>query len=184
MRTRLKNRIHSVLDKYGLQDEVPKVRALFVPGVRESLQGCLGQLPPQAAYTSGLLLKQLDRAQATIVRLEKRMAKVFRPTQEVQLLDTLPGVGRILSVVMALEIGDIRRFACAERLASYAGTVPRVHSSGGKTLSPDIVTLRLRTPGQPDISDKDAALGTALDLGTEVLQRVLEQTRKDVLPPK
>lgn len=56
--------------------------------------------------------------------------------------------------------------------------------SGGKTLSPDIVTLRLRTPDQPDISDKDAALGTALDLGTEVLQRVLEKTRKDVLPPK
>lgn len=57
-------------------------------------------------------------------------------------------------------------------------------SSGGKTLSPDIVTVRLRTPDQPDISDKDAALGTALDLGTEVLQRVLEKTRKDVLPPK
>ena len=32
-----------------------------------------------------------------------------------------------------LEIGDIRRFRCAEQLASYAGTVPRVHSSGGKT---------------------------------------------------
>ena len=133
MRTRLKNRIHSVLDKYGLQDEVPKVRDLFVPGARESLQACVQQLPPQAAYTSGLLLKELDRVQATIARLEKRMARVFRPTEEVQRLDTLPGVGRILSVVMALEIGDVRRFACAERLASYAGTVPRVHSSGGKT---------------------------------------------------
>jgi transposase len=32
-----------------------------------------------------------------------------------------------------LEIGDIQRFCCAERLASYAGTVPRVHASGGKT---------------------------------------------------
>jgi len=133
MRTRLKNRIHSVLDKYGLQEEVPQVRDLFVIGVRTSLQECLAQLPAQAAYTTGLLLRQLDRVQATIGTLEKRMARVFRPTPEVQWLQTLPGVGRILSVVIASEIGDIGRFACAERLASYAGTVPRVHSSGGKT---------------------------------------------------
>ncbi|MGE4265763.1 MAG: PEGA domain-containing protein [Desulfovibrio sp.] len=56
--------------------------------------------------------------------------------------------------------------------------------AGGTTLTPEIVTVRLRTPDQPDISDKDAALGTAIDLGTEVLQRVLEQTRKDLPPAK
>jgi hypothetical protein len=56
--------------------------------------------------------------------------------------------------------------------------------TGGTALSPEIVTVRLRTPDQPDISDKDAALGTAIDLGTEVLQRVLDKTRKDALPPK
>jgi transposase len=50
-----------------------------------------------------------------------------------QLLDTLPGVGPILAAVMALEIGDVGRFASAERLASYAGTTPRVSSSGGRT---------------------------------------------------
>jgi transposase len=48
------------------------------------------------------------------------------------LLRSAPGVGPILSVVIALEIGDIRRFKGAGRLASYAGTVPRVHASGGK----------------------------------------------------
>lgn len=53
-------------------------------------------------------------------------------------------------------------------------------SGGGKTLSPDILTLRLRTPDQPDISDRDSALGTAMDLGTEVLQRLLENARKDM----
>lgn len=61
---------------------------------------------------------------------------------------------------------------------------PTQTPGGGTALTPDIVTVRLRTPDQPDISDKDAALGTAIDLGTEVLQRVLEKTRKDVLPDK
>ena len=50
-----------------------------------------------------------------------------------QLIKSLPGVGDILAIVIALEIGDVERFASAEHLASYSGTVPRVSSSGGKT---------------------------------------------------
>jgi transposase len=132
-RTRLKNRLHSVLDKYGFQDQFTGISDIFGSTVREHLKGCLSQLPPQAAYTSGLLLEQLDEVQEGIEALEKRMAEVFKPTAEIQRLDTLPGVGLILGVVLALEIGDIQRFRSAEHLASYAGTVPRVHSSGGKT---------------------------------------------------
>ena len=47
---------------------------------------------------------------------------------------TRPGVGLTLAVVIALEVGDVARFATAEKLAGYAGTTPRVHASGGKTL--------------------------------------------------
>jgi len=42
-------------------------------------------------------------------------------------------VGPILSMVMMLEIGRVDRFPTAAHLASYAGLVPRVHSSGGHT---------------------------------------------------
>jgi transposase len=42
-------------------------------------------------------------------------------------------VGLTLAVVIALEVGDVTRFATAERLAGYAGTTPRVHARGGKT---------------------------------------------------
>ena len=46
------------------------------------------------------------------------------------------------TAVIALEVGDVSRFASAQRLASYAGTTPRVHASGGKvrygTLRPDV----------------------------------------------
>jgi transposase len=55
---------------------------------------------------------------------------------------TLPGVGLILAVVIALEVGDVSRFPSAEKLAGYSGTTPRVHASGGKTrygrLRPDV----------------------------------------------
>src|SRR4029434_2368656 len=75
-------------------------------------------------------------------RLKAGMRSVFEPTPTVQWLMTLPGVGFILAVVIALELGDIRRFPDAERFASYAGTTPRVHASAGKTrygaLRPDV----------------------------------------------
>ena len=52
---------------------------------------------------------------------------------EADLLKTLPCVGPILSMVLMLEIGRVDRFPSAAHLASYAGLVPRVHSSGGHT---------------------------------------------------
>jgi hypothetical protein len=41
-------------------------------------------------------------------------------------------VAVILAATMALEIGEVQRFPTAMHLASYAGTTPRVHASGGK----------------------------------------------------
>ena len=61
------------------------------------------------------------------------MQTVSKPTPTIQLLLTVPGVGLMLAVVIALEVGSIARFATAEKLAAYAGTTPRVHASGGKT---------------------------------------------------
>jgi transposase len=51
---------------------------------------------------------------------------------EADLLKTLPCVGKILSMVLMLEIGKVDRFPTAAHLASYAGLVPRVNSSGGR----------------------------------------------------
>jgi transposase len=65
--------------------------------------------------------------------MEKRLVRYLKPTEMVRHLMSLPGVGVILGSVMAVEIGDIHRFPTAQHYASYAGTTPRVHSSGGKT---------------------------------------------------
>lgn len=74
--------------------------------------------------------------------IEQRMQEVFRAAPEIELLRTLSGVGVILAVVIASEIGEVRRFPRPQELASYAGTTPRVHANGGKTrhgpLRPDV----------------------------------------------
>lgn len=50
-----------------------------------------------------------------------------------QLLLSIPGVGDILALTLSTEIGEVTRFASDRALASYAGVVPSVRSSGDKT---------------------------------------------------
>ena len=133
LRTRLKNRIHSVFDKYGLHTDFDGISDIFGRRGREQMALTIKQLPSETRYTLRSLLRELDMLEGQIQRIEKRMKKVFSKTEQVKRLMTLPGIGFILAVAIANEIGDISRFATPQRLASYAGTVPRVHSSGGHT---------------------------------------------------
>jgi transposase len=48
-------------------------------------------------------------------------------------LRTLPGVGKVLGPVIALEIDGVARFNTSDRFCAYAGLVPTTYSSGGKT---------------------------------------------------
>jgi transposase len=131
-RTKLKNRIHSVLDKYCLQNTFEGISDIFGTKGKHILEDAIGQLPSHTQYTTELLLQQLDQTEQKIQAIESKMNKLFEETEQHALLKTMPGVGFILSVVILQEIGDIKRFGSAERLASYSGVTPRVHASGGK----------------------------------------------------
>ena len=139
-RTRLKNRLHATLAKYGLA--VGGYSDIFCPTARPELEAVLGKLPCQTQWVSRMLLEQLDFQEGQVRRQEERLEGLLEVTPEMELLDALPGVGLILSAVIALEVGDVGRFPDAEHLASYAGTTPRVHASGDKTrhgrLRPDV----------------------------------------------
>ena len=139
-RTQLKNRIHATLAKYALQ--CSEVTDLFGLRGLTLLQQRIEQLPLQTAYATRQLLTQVEALERQVRGFEQEMRVVFRPTPEVAWLMTLPGVGFTLGVVIALEVGDVTRFPTGEKLAAYAGTTPRVHSSGGKTrfgpLRPDV----------------------------------------------
>lgn len=131
-RTKLKNRIHSVIDKYGLRHQFTDMSDIFSKTGRERIRECYQFLPEQTTYTLERLLDHLDEVERQIGNIEQRMKEVFQPDETIQLLMTMPGVGFVLSVVIRVEVGDVGRFSGPERLASYSGTVPRVHASGDK----------------------------------------------------
>jgi transposase len=131
-RTKLKNRIHSVIAKYGLQHKFSEISDIFSKKGRGEIGAVLGLLPEHTRYVLEAMLRNLDEVERQIKDIEGRMEKVFSPDEETRLLMTMPGIGPILAVVIALEIGDVGRFSGPDRLASYSGTVPRVHASGDK----------------------------------------------------
>ena len=129
-RTSTKNRIHGTLAKYGLRIEDKS--DIFNKKGRVAIEEALTTLPEHTRFAAQVLLNELDELEAKIKAFEERIISTFSETEEVKLLRTIPGIGPILGEVIASEIGDINRFATAARLASYAGTTPSVHASGGK----------------------------------------------------
>ena len=129
-RTRWKNRITATLAKWGL----PRSEHSDPYGkkARQELQTRLECLPEQTRWATRQMLRQLDSLSEQIREFEKRLEELVEVTPAMQWLETLPGVGVILSATIALEIGEVGRFLSAERLASYSGTVPRVHASGDR----------------------------------------------------
>lgn len=130
-RTQLKNRIHATLAKYALR--VEGVSDIFAPGAEPALVQAIARLPSHTAFATTSLLAQ-ERSLGDRIRLfERRIRDHGDACPAFALLRSLPGVGEILATVIALEIGDVTRFARPQKLAAYAGLVPRVHSSGGRT---------------------------------------------------
>ena len=128
-RAQVKNRIHGALMRYNV---TLKAEDIYGAGGREELASRLAELPQ---WTRQSVLEQLhtvDNLQQQIGACEQWLETVMETSVERDLLRTLPGVGKILSAVITLEIGDIRRFGRAQNLASYAGLVPVARESAGK----------------------------------------------------
>jgi transposase len=130
LRTRVKNRIHGTLVRHNIQ--VPGAD-LFGVAARMHLGTRLPELPVHSREAVEQELATLDFLEVQIESAEKRLETIMKVSVEADLLKTLPCVGKILSMVLMLEIGKVERFPTAAHLASYAGLVPRVHSSGGHT---------------------------------------------------
>jgi transposase len=129
-RTQFKNRIHATLEKYGLK--VEGVSDAFGKKGRQIIEALSAKLPPHTQQALQLMLDELDPVGANLKTIEGQMQQAFAPCDQTAYLQSEPGVGEMLAVVIWTEIGTIERFGRAEQLASYAGLVPRENSSGGK----------------------------------------------------
>jgi transposase len=129
-RTQLKNRILATFGKYGIN--LNEMSDPYGVKGQDLMREQLTKLPENTRYATKLMLEELDMVQSQVERIDSRIEMVFESTPELEWIMSLPGVGKVLGVVILSEVGSIERFPRAGQLASYAGTTPRVHSSGGR----------------------------------------------------
>ena len=129
-RTRWKNRITATLAKWGVPPS--EYSDPYGKRARAEWEQRIVSLPEQTRWTLRQMLEQLDHLNAQVAAFEQRLDALVEVTPDMQFLMSLPGVAVILSATIALEVGEVIRFASAERFASYSGTVPRVHASGDR----------------------------------------------------
>ena len=82
--------------------------------------------------TATALLELLAEQRRIQHRLEKQVLAVVKLSGPFQGLVTIPGIGNILGLTIALETGPITRFAGAGQYASYCRTVNSLCTSAGK----------------------------------------------------
>jgi transposase len=70
----------------------------------------------------------LIESEQVVKEIESRGAN----DMNVELLESIPGIGRQTAVQLMSMIVDVTRFKDPERLCAYFGMVPRVRDSGGK----------------------------------------------------
>jgi len=125
-RTRVKNRIHGILQRYNVDLDFADV---FGDGGRVELLQRQAELPPYSRESLWQQLETVDWLESRIAECEQSLESMLYPSAERDLLDTLPCVGKILAAVLTLEIGTVGRFQGPDRLASYAGLVQAARES-------------------------------------------------------
>ncbi len=77
-------------------------------------------------------LKLIAGHDKSIASLEDYVLSLCKPLPEYAILTSAPGIGKILAMVIMMEIGDIGRFPSPGHLSSYVRAVKATRTSNGK----------------------------------------------------
>lgn len=120
----VKNQIHALLTGLGITDS------------KASLQSKRGRqkiLDALERAGNGLVVQPLfdtiEQLQKNVKAIEAELDKLTAGDKTVELLQTIPGCGKIGAWTIRAFTDDIKRFATAKKYAAYAGLVPWVQNS-------------------------------------------------------
>jgi transposase len=128
IRTMVKNRIHHILDRNHVVMTFHS--DMFGKAGREELSHI--DIPAPDDLLLKAHLEILDHIQTQIGNSEQWIRNAVADNPGIALLRTIPGLGKVLAALVAMEIDDIHRFSGPGKLCAYAGLVPSTYASGGK----------------------------------------------------
>ena len=129
VRTMVRNRIHSLIDRHPLLAR-PAVKDIFSKQGMHWLKNA--PLPGHERVLLNDDLEMHTMLTTQIKTLEKRIIEANIDNETLRRIQTLPGIGVTLAPLIALEIDEPKRFPNADKFCAYAGLVPTTKASGGK----------------------------------------------------
>lgn len=130
---RVQNNIRALFDQQGIS--IPQGhRAWTAAGLetlgshRKALRDC--DLDELWKGELDLELQTLDGLWEHLQRVDDQLEKIAKQDEQVQLLQTIPGVGRRTAEVIVSAIDDPKRFQNVRQVSAYAGLVPDQRQSG------------------------------------------------------
>jgi transposase len=94
------------------------------------VEEAVANLSPRIQRAVQNLLNILDTLNKEIQSLSKEVESVASCNEDVQLLQTIDGVGPITALAFKAEVDDPRRFEDSKDVAAYIGLTPSQYSSG------------------------------------------------------
>jgi len=88
-------------------------------------------IPPEAREMFLLLGRQIDEIDVRIKEVDAKLNATHKTNELSQRLVTIPGVGPVIALTLAVEI-DPAVFESGRHLAAWAGLTPKERSTGGK----------------------------------------------------
>jgi transposase len=125
MRTKLKNKIHSIMVMNGT--------SISYDGTHTFTKGYIEKLKELEDYRINGYLRIIESLNDEINTVSKKILLLAQEDEMAKLLMTVPGIGYYSALLIVSEVGDINRFPDSYHLCSYAGLIPSTHSSGGIT---------------------------------------------------
>ena len=127
--TRMKNRIAGLLMETGTPYNKERLHGKAYFG---ELFGSLQETPPSVRELLQVSRSQLEFFETIQKRLLQELSAHAELRERVERLQSIRGVGAVLALTWALEVGEVERFGSIAEACSYGGLTSAQNSSAGK----------------------------------------------------
>lgn len=129
-RTQTINALRGHLAEHGI---VAPKGPQHLPRLAEALGKAAGALPETVTALCGLLFDLIAQLTDRIDALSLQLRRVARENDAARRLMTMPGIGPVTAVSLAVLAPPAESFSKGRDFAAWMGLTPRQHSTGGKT---------------------------------------------------
>ena len=152
LRASAMNRVFGLLTQWGLRIRLGRLRA-------DDAMQLLADRGVEATWRRSIAeaLAVIELFDERLAPLERELRQAAKDDARVILLKTIPGVGDLLGLTLASEIGEVGRFSTPRKLIGYAGLAPRVNQSGDRSRTGALSKAGSRTLRWAAIEAADAS---------------------------